>query len=76
MLSSLLFYFFFGGGGGGGQRHIQQKRKNSIEPEVNENQLSQPCEAAKAFAHAQYLQVSFNNPDLHDSSGGLWWHSG
>jgi len=42
--------------------HIQQKRKNSIETEVTGNQLLlQPCEAAKAFAHAQYLTFWHQN---------------
>ena len=66
MLLSLPFYFFLEVGEGG---HIQQRRKNSTELEVNGNQLYQSCKAAEASAHAQYLITSvFNNVDLHDSS--------
>jgi hypothetical protein len=58
MLSSSPFYFFFGGG-----THSAKEKKNCTELEVNGNQLSQPCEAAEALAHAQYLITSvFSNP--------------
>jgi hypothetical protein len=40
--------------------------KNSIELEVDGNHLSQPYEAAEAFA--VYIKSVFNNPHLRDSS--------
>ena len=62
VIITVLFFLWRGGA-------LSAKQKNSIELEVDGNQLSQPCEAAEASAHAQYLITSvFDNLNLHDSS--------
>jgi hypothetical protein len=47
-------------------QYVRESDKNSIEPEVYGNHLSQPCEAAEAFAEC--FKNVFNNAYLRDGS--------